>query len=50
MTDQLERDAMFYWSICILHQLLENGLLTKGEYTKIWHMSAQYYGTKLLCA
>jgi hypothetical protein len=48
MTEQLERDATFYWSICILQQLLANGLLTKDEYTKIQHMSADHYGTKLL--
>jgi hypothetical protein len=49
MTEQFEKDAAFYWSVCILRRLRDMGLLTATEYEKIRDISAKHYGTKLLC-
>jgi len=48
--DQMTKDASFYWSVCILRRLCDMGLLSQNEYEKIKNISAEYYGTKLLCA
>ena len=50
MSEQLKNDAAFYWSVCILRRLRDMGLLNQKEYEKIKNISAEYYGTKLLCA
>jgi len=49
MNEQLQKDATFYWSVCILRRLRDMGLLSQAEYEKIRDISAEYYGTKLLC-
>jgi hypothetical protein len=49
MNERLEKDAAFYWSVCLLRRLRDMGLLSQSEYTKIRDISAVYYGTKLLC-
>jgi hypothetical protein len=49
MNEQLEKDAAFYWSVCLLRRLRDMGLLSPAEYAKIRDISARYYGTKLLC-
>jgi hypothetical protein len=49
MNERLEKDAAFYWSVCLLRRLRDMGLITTKEYEKIRDMSASYYGTKLLC-
>jgi hypothetical protein len=49
MSEQFEKDAAFYWSVCVLRRLREMGLLTADEYEKIRDISAKYYGTRLLC-
>jgi hypothetical protein len=49
MNEQFEKDAVFYWSVCILRRLRDIGLLTDAEYEKIRDISAKHYGTKLLC-
>jgi hypothetical protein len=48
MNERLEKDAAFYWSVCLLRKLRDMGLLTAKEYEKIRDMNANYYGTKLL--
>ncbi len=48
MNEQLEKDAAFYWSVCVLHHLRDMGLLTQTEYEIIRDISAKYYSTKLL--
>lgn len=47
-TQQLNNDAAFYWSVCILRRLRDMGLLTEAEYEKIRDISAKHYDTKLL--
>ncbi|MDD4493879.1 MAG: hypothetical protein PHV32_05970 [Eubacteriales bacterium] len=47
--NQLNNDSAFYWSVCILRRLRDMGLLTQAEYEKIRDISAEHYGTKLLC-
>jgi hypothetical protein len=49
MNERLEKDAAFYWSVCLLRTLRDMGLLSQSEYAKIKGISAGYYGTKLLC-
>ena len=48
MNGQLEKDANFYWSVCVLHRLRDMGLITPAEYSKIKDISADYYGTKII--
>lgn len=47
--EQMTNDASFYWSVCILRRLRDMGLLTQKEYEKIRNISAEHYGTSLLC-
>ena len=49
-SDQMTKDAAFYWSVCILRRLRDMGLITQKEYEKIKDISAEHYGTKLYCA
>lgn len=47
MNEQFQKDAAFYWSVCILRRLRDMQLLSQAEYEKIRDINAKYYGTKL---
>jgi hypothetical protein len=47
MNEQLQKDATFYWSVCVLRRLRDMGLLSQKEYEKIKNISAEHYGTKI---
>jgi hypothetical protein len=47
MNEQFEKDAAFYWSVCILRRLRDMGLLTEAEYRKILQISSDHYGTQV---
>ena len=48
MNERLQKDASFYWSVCVLRRLRDMRLLSQAEYEKIRDISEKYYGTKLL--
>ena len=45
--EQLADDATFYWSVCILRKLRDQGLLTQDEYERIKEISRNHYGSNL---
>ena len=47
MNKRLQKNAAFYWSVCILRRLRDMRLLSQPEYEKIRDISAKYYDTKL---
>jgi hypothetical protein len=49
ISQELQNDASFYWSVCILRYLRDKGLLTQAEYERICAISKKQYGSKLIC-
>lgn len=47
-TRQLEKDAVFYYALCLTRRLLEEGMITKHEYKEIVRGSADALGTSLI--
>jgi hypothetical protein len=46
---QLQNDIAYYWGVCILKKLRDNGLISETEYRRICDISAGHYGTDLIC-
>ena len=47
-TRQLEKDAAFYHSFCLVRRLFDESLITKDEYKEILRMSKKAFGTDLI--
>lgn len=48
MNEQLQKDSAFYYSVCILKNLLEKGLISTEQYERIIKISGEYYKTKII--
>ena len=46
---QLQNDIAYYWGVCILKTLLDNGIISQEEYSRICGISAKHYNTDLVC-
>ena len=42
-------NASFAYGISLLRMLLDMNLITQDEYKKITRISAEYYGTEVVC-
>lgn len=49
MDKRAEKNTSFAYSVNLLRMLLKMGLITDDEYGKIVKISAEHYGTEIIC-
>lgn len=49
MDKRAENNTSFAYSVNLLRMLLKMGLITDDEYGKIVKISAEHYGTEIIC-
>lgn len=49
MDKRVENNTTFAYSVNLLRMLLKMGLITEDEYCKIVEISAEHYGTEIIC-
>ena len=49
MDKRAENNTSFAYSVNLLRMLLKMGLIPEDEYCKIVEISAEHYGTEIIC-
>ena len=49
MDKRAENNTSFAYSVNLMRMLLKMGLITDDEYGKIVKISAEHYGTEIIC-